>query len=118
MKGFIISICVIAVILCLVIANSLITLNITENLINKIDLLSSDNYILMKEIQEIWEKSSFFIGLSSSTKETDKVTDMLSSIDAMYNSNEFFGLEEKKALLINYIRLIKSHEKVNLENIL
>lgn len=118
MKGFIVSICIVAVISGLVIANSLFTLNITEKLIDKIDLLTFDNYILMEEIQELWDKNSFFIGLSSSTKETDKIEDMLSSLESMYESRDFLGLEEKKALLINYIRLINSHEKVSLENIL
>lgn len=118
MKGFIISICIIAVIIGLVVANSFYTLKVTEHLIDKINLLDSNNYILMKEIQEKWDKSSFFIGLSSSAKETDKIEDMLSSMEAMYNTGEFLGLEEKKSLLINYIKLINSHERVSLENIL
>ena len=118
MKGFIVSICIIAVISGLVITNSFFTLNLTEKLVQKIDLLTSDNYIIMKEIQEQWYKSRFFLGLSSSTKETDKIDDMLASLEAMYKSNDFSGLEEKKSLLINYIKLINSHERVNLENIL
>lgn len=118
MKGFIISICVIVVIFGLVIANSLYTLNVTNTLIDKINSLNSDNYILMEEIQELWDKNSFLLGLSSSTKETDKIEDMLATIEAIYKTGEFLGLEEKKAILINYIKLINTHEKISIENIL
>ena len=118
MKGFIASICIIAAILGLVIANSVFTLNTTNALIDKISLLNSNNYILMEEILELWDKKSPIICLSSSTKETDKIDDMLSAIESMYSSNNFLGLEEKKALLINYIKLINTHERVTIENII
>ena len=118
MKGFIISVCVIAVILGLVIANSLYTLNVTNTLIDKINLLNSNNYMLMKEILDFWDKNAPILCLSSSTKETDKIEDMLATLEAMYEAGDFLGLEEKKALLINYIKLINTHEKISIENIL
>ena len=118
MKGFIISICVVALIFALVIVNSLYTLNATNALIDKINLLNSSSHSLMEEIQKLWDKSSVVLCLSSSTKETDKIDDMLSALSAMYKSNELLGLEEKKALLINYIELINTHERLTLENIL
>lgn len=118
MKGFIASICIMAIILGLVIANSIFTLNTTNDLIEKIRLLNSDSYILMEEILELWDEKSPILCLSSSTKETDKIDDMLSAIESMFNSNNFLGLEEKKSLLINYIKLINTHERVSIENIL
>ncbi|MBO5356532.1 MAG: hypothetical protein J6A95_02080 [Clostridia bacterium] len=118
MKGFIISICVIALIFGLVFFNSLYVLRITDNLIGMVDSLDSNNYIIMNEILDFWDNNSFIIQLSSSTKETDKIDDMLASLEAMYESDSFLGLEEKKALLINYIKLINSHEKVSFDNIL
>ena len=118
MKGFIFSVCVIFVILILVILNSLYTLNATNALIDKISLLDSDNYIIMKEVLNYWDKNAPILCLSSSTKETDKIEDMLAAIESMYKTGEFLGLEEKKALIINYIELIKTHEKITLENIL
>ncbi len=118
MKGFIISVCIIAVIFALIIVNSIYIINVTDNLIDKVNLLDSNSYIVMKEIMELWEKNSFIICLSSSTKETDKIEDMLSALEAMYEAGSFLGLDEKKALLINYIRLINTHEKVSIDNIL
>ena len=103
MKGLIISICVIAIILGLVIANSLYTLNVTNTLIDKTNQIDSDDYISMNELLEYWKKHAPIICLSSSTKETDRIEDMLTALDTMYKSNNFLGLEEKKALLINYI---------------
>lgn len=118
MKGFIFSVCVIFVILILVIMNSLYTLNVANTLIEKISLLDSDNYIIMKEVLDYWDKKAPILCLSSSTKETDKIEDMLAAMESMYKTGEFLGLEEKKALLTNYIKLIKTHERVTLENIL
>ena len=43
---------------------------------------------------------------------------MLAAIGSLYKSNDFLSLEEKKSLLINYIRLIANHEKIGAENIL
>lgn len=118
MKGLIISLCVIAVILGLVIANSLYTLNVTDTLISKTNKLDSGSYTFMAELLNYWKKQAPIIGLSSSTKETDKIEDILATLDAMYKSNNFLGLEEKKALLTNYIKLIRTHEMVTIENIL
>lgn len=118
MKGFIFSLCIIIVIFALVIANSLYTLNVTETLIDKINFLTPESDTLMHEIRTLWDKNSFILGLSSSTKETDRIEDMLSTLEVMYRSNTFSGLEEKKALLTNYIRLINMHERLNIENLI
>ncbi len=118
MKGFIFSVCIIAFIFILVALNSVYVKRITGSLIDKIETLNYNSYDVMKEIRELWDKNSFVIGISSSTKETDKIEDMLASLESMYRKSSFLGLEEKKSLLINYIKLIQSHEKLSIENIL
>ena len=117
MKEFIICVCIIALILVLVIVNSIYTKNVTNKLIEGVNALS-ENYDNYESLKKLWDKNLFWIGLSSSTKETDKIEDMLAAIGSLYKSNDFLGLEEKKSLLINYIRLIGNHEKLNIENII
>ncbi|MBR2024642.1 MAG: DUF4363 family protein [Clostridia bacterium] len=117
MKGFIISVCIMVFILVLVIINSIYVTNITCELVEKIESLDS-SYETYNALLNLWDKNSFAIQLSSSTKETDKIEDMISAIGSLYKTGDFSGFEEKKSLLVNYIRLIKSHEKISLENII
>lgn len=117
MKEFIICLCIIALILIVVIINSVYTKNVTSKLIEGVKLLNED-YDNYESLTQLWDKNIFWIGLSSSTKETDKIEDMLAAIGSLYRSNDLLGLEEKKSLLINYIRLIANHEKIGVENML
>ena len=117
MKGFVISICIVAIIFSLVAANSFCVRNVMDNLVKSVELLTPQDDTQMTEVLKLWNKNKFFICLSSSTKETDKIDDIISVLEAMYEHNSFLGLEEKKALLINYISLISSHERLSLENI-
>ena len=117
MRVFIICVCVVAVLIGLVTVNSILVRGITDELIQCVEALdtSSQNY---DKLVQLWDKSCSFISLTSSTKETDKIEDMLAAIGSMYKVQDFLGLEEKKSLLINYIRLISNHERVNVENII
>ena len=118
MKGFVISICIVIIIFSLVGVNSFYVKRVMENLKKSVDELKPQDHALMSEVTTLWKKNKFFICLSSSTKETDKIDDMISALEAMYEHDSFLGLEEKKALLINYISLISSHERLSLENII
>ena len=117
MKAFIISICIVILIFSATFVNSFFVKKVTENLIEKVSFLNED-YESFDNLKGFWNKKSSFICLSSSTKETDKIEDMLSAIESLYKTDDFLGLEEKKSLLINYIRLISNHERVNIENII
>ena len=118
MKYFVICLCVVLLIFGLVTVNSFYVRKITDELCKRVDLLRSYEFDTYKMLADLWDKSKLFIGLTSSTKETDKIEDMLSSIASAYKTNDFYSLEEKKSLLINYIRLIGNHEKLNIENII
>ena len=117
MRVFIICVCVVAVLIGLVTVNSILVSGIADELIQCVEALdtSSQNY---DKLVQLWDKNCSFISLTSSTKETDKIEDMLAAIGSMYKAQDFLGLEEKKSLLINYIRLISNHERVNVENII
>ncbi len=117
MKEFIICLCIIALILIVVIINSVYTKNVTSKLIEGVKLLNED-YDKYESLTKLWDKNIFWIGLSSSTKETDKIEDMLSAIASLYKIGDFSTLEEKKSLLINYIELISDHERVSIDNII
>lgn len=117
MKEFIISICIVLLIFTTTFANSFFVKKDTKELIDKVSSLNV-HYESYRELENLWNKKSDFISLSSSTKETDKIEDMLSAIGSHYKTGDFSGLEEKKSLLINYIKLISNHERVNIENII
>lgn len=117
MKEFIICLCIIALILIVVIINSVYTKNVTSKLIEGVKLLNED-YDNYESLTKLWDKNIFWIGLSSSTKETDKIEDMLSALASLYKIGDFSTLEEKKSLLINYIELISDHERVSIDNII
>ena len=118
MKHFIVCLCVALLIFGLVTVNSFYVRKITDELCRQANLLKSYDFDSYKRLYDSWDKYKLFIGLSSSTKETDKIEDMLASIGSLYKINEFSTIEEKKSLLINYIRLIGNHEKLNIENII
>ena len=117
MKEFIISICIVLLIFAITFVNSFFVKKDTKELIDKVSSLNM-HYESYRELENSWNEKSNFISLSSSTKETDKIEDMLSAIESHYKTGDFSGLEEKKSLLINYIKLISNHEKVNIENII
>ncbi len=116
MKVFIICVCVVALIIGAVTANSIYVTRVTDELIQCVELLDTNKESYDKLVN-LWDKNSSILCLSSSTKETDKIEDMIAAIGSLYKSQDFLGLEEKKSLLINYIRLISNHEKVTIENI-
>lgn len=115
MKGFIISCLVIVFVFTLVIINSFCVINVINDLIEKVETIDT-NYESYKNLVDLWDKNSFLLKISSSTKETDKIDDMLSAIMSLYKTGDFSSLEEKKSLLINYMRLIKEHERINIDN--
>ena len=117
MKAFIVSICLVVLIFTSTFVNSFFVKKFANELIEKATFLNED-YESFKNLESLWNKKSSFISLSSSTKETDKIEDMLSAIESLYKADDFSGLEEKKSLLINYIKLIFNHERVNIENII
>ena len=117
MKGFIISCFIIILVFALVIINSLCVNNVTNKLIQKVETLDT-SYESYLSLENLWKKNSFLLKISSSTKETDKIDDVLSTIESLYKIGDFSSLEEKKSLLINYIRLIKEHEKVSFDNLI
>ena len=117
MKGFIISCVIIIFIFTAVIINSFCVKNVINDLVEKVELIDT-NYDSYKSLVDLWEKNSFLLKISSSTKETDKIDDMLSAIKSHYKTGDFSSLEEKKSLLINYMRLIEEHERINIDNLI
>ena len=117
MKGFIISCMIIAFVFTAVIINSFCVKNVINDLVEKVESVDT-NYDSYKSLVGLWEKSNFLLKVSSSTKETDKIDDMLSAIKSLYKTGDFSSLEEKKSLLINYMRLIEGHEKINFDNLI
>lgn len=117
MKSFLISVCVVVIIFASVIVNSFLVKHSTVELIEKVSSLD-DNYESYDSLVKLWGDKSFLLNISASAKETDKIEDMISAIGSHYKTADFSGFEEKKSLLINYIRLIQSHEKINIENII
>lgn len=117
MKRFIACICIVAFIFGVIIVNSFFVRRALGDIIDAVDMLNED-FKSYERLKELWEKSRFLIGLSASAKETDKIDDMLSAIASLYKIGDFSTLEEKKALLINYIELISDHERVSIDNII
>lgn len=117
MKGFIISCLIIALVFALVIVNSFFVKFVINDLVDKVETVDS-SYESYKRLLDLWEKNSFLLKISSSTKETDKIDDMLSAIGSLYKTGDFSSLEEKKSLLINYMRLIEEHERINIDNLI
>ena len=61
MKEFIICVCIIALILVLVIVNSIYTKNVTSKLIEGVNALS-ENYDNYESLKKLWDKNVFWIG--------------------------------------------------------
>ena len=117
MNRFSACICIVAFIFGVIIVNSFFVRRALGDIIDAVDMLNED-FKSYERLKELWEKSRFLIGLSASAKETDKIEDMLSAIASLYKIGDFSTLEEKKALLINYIELISDHERVSIDNII
>ena len=117
MKIFVICVCVVALMIGTVTVNSIFVNRIANELTESVESLdtSKESY---DKLVELWDKNSSFLCLSASTKETDKIEDMIAAIGSVYKTQDFSGLEEKKSLLINYIRLINNHERVTVSNII
>lgn len=118
MKSFIISISIIATLLILLTINSICIINTTEKLALTIEGLTLEDFDRMNELNNMWEKKKFFISMSSSDKEIDRIDELISILDGKIQNGIQTDFEETKIYLIKYIEIIQEHEKITLNNLL
>lgn len=117
MKSFVISSIFIIIIVAFSIFNSVYINNVAIELIDKAQSLSFDDNSIF-EYSDLWEKYTLTIRISSSHKETHRITEVIEVLKSKAENKIEAGFNEEKALLIEYINQIKEDETVSLDSII
>ena len=70
----------------------------------------------LAELERIWSKSSFWFSLSVSSRDTDRINELLLSLSSFIENENEKEFERYRLLLIDGIKTICRHEKLTVEN--
>ena len=122
MRGFIITLILFAILISIVIINSLYVNNIINDIKNEIASLKTipcaENAIIIKNIKSDWEKDSVWISLSVSYEDIEELTDMITSLEAANSVRDYNQFKLYYELISNSIDDIGRLEKFSVKNIL
>ena len=116
MKSFIFSLCVLALIFGLTIANGIYINNVASSLISEAKTLEINKESVNNFISS-WEKYQILIKISSSHKETHRIDELLCVLLEKAERNVDNGFFEDRALLIEYLRQLQEDETVSWDSI-
>ena len=122
MRGFIITLILLAILISIVIINSFYVHNIINDIKNEIASLKTipceENAIIIKNIKSDWEKDSVWISLSVSYEDIEELTDMITSLEAANSVRDYNQFKLYYELISNSIDDIGRLEKFSVKNIL
>lgn len=118
MKGFTVSLILLAFIIVLVVLNVLYV----NRTINELEQLAGDVWHTrtadaVDELYSYWEKCRSLVGLSVSLREIDSATENLLSLQAACNEGNDWLIEQSYVLFCNALEDIRRYEKITLLNI-
>ncbi|MBO5313442.1 MAG: DUF4363 family protein [Clostridia bacterium] len=117
MKAFIVSVCVLTVIIALSIFNSVYINNVTSTLLQEAEFIEM-TVESVSRFKELWSEHEPFIRLSSSHKETHRIDEVISVLMSKAEDSVQSGFDEERALLIEYLTQIKEDETVSFDSII
>lgn len=118
MKGFTVSLILLACIIALVTAN-VIYVNRTIDRLEQLagNVRNTRTADAVNELYTYWEKYRSFVGLSVSLREIDSATENLLSLQAACNEGNDWLTEQSYVLFCNALEDIRRYEKITLLNI-
>ncbi|MBQ7761287.1 MAG: DUF4363 family protein [Clostridia bacterium] len=117
MKAFIISLVILVLLCVFVIWSSVFVVNTLDDLKANVEKLEINNSDSFSEIKEEWEKSKYFIAITTPHSKIDDMDKAICVLESKIENDELEGFYEYKAQLLVCIEEIQSHEKVSWDSI-
>ncbi len=120
MKAFVVCIIFIILIVTIVILNMLYVRNVAENMKRLTLEVSKDQSsdTAMSELMEYWDKHKDIVGISSSFKQTDIVSEELLKLSVAHSLNNRFAIEQSCAIVCDVLDDIAQYESLSIHSIL
>lgn len=122
MRGLIITLILFATLTAIMIFNFYFVDSLISNMENEVHSLSctpsAENTPIFEKLKKDWEKKSIWLSLSVAYDDIEKVTDLIDSLNAANETQNFVQFQIHIELLLNALEEMGRLEKFSLKNIL
>ena len=118
MKSFIISVIIFAVLLFLIIANSIYVHKICDKMINLSITLNENSPTEAQKLCELWERHRPIFGISIHDSHIERATELIENINSAVTLGNGAELNKNIILLKQLLEEIKQNEEISLSSII